>query len=163
MADAAAEFLALSRALTEAGETGLKREMFAGISDAAQPLAAVIERVGHLRAYMPERYAGALAGDLRVSTYKRTTGEEPGVTLVGRAPTFGRGGRKVLQRDLGFLVHPVFPTGPRRSWRWVSPEDGRKGIKAGFFSDPVDRAGPEVRRQIEAALQRVISKIYAAS
>lgn len=162
MADAAVEFAALARALKDAGETGLKRELYAAISDAARPLAADIRNVTHLRAYMPDRYADVLAADLKVSTYKRTTGEEPGVTLVGRAPTLGRGGRKVRQRDLGFLVHPVFPTGPRRTWRWVSPEQGRKGIKPGFFSDPVAKAGPQVREQIVAALRRVIDKIYAA-
>lgn len=162
MADAAVEFQALANALREAGETGLKNELYKAISDAAQPLAADIQNLTHLRALMPDRYADVFASSLKVSTYKRPTGTEPGVTLVAKAPTAGRGGRKVRQRDLGNLVHPIFATGPRTSWRWVTPDDGRKGITPGFFSGPVAKAGPAVRDQIEQAIKRVRDKIYAA-
>lgn len=156
MPDAALEFAALGRALREAGENGLKREMFQAISDAAKPLAAEIRNVTHLRAYMPDRYADVLAVDIRTHIYRRTTGEEPGVTLVADAPTVGRGGRKVAQRNRGLITHPLF--GDKQRWY-----EQTGGMKPGFFDDPVDRAGVQVREQIEAALQRVIDEIYASS
>ena len=159
MADAAAEFQALANALKEAGETGLKQELYASINDAAQPLVADITNETHLRADMPDRYADIFAKDLRVTTYKRATGETPGVTLIARAPTFGRGGRKVRQRDLGTLTHPVFPSGPRTSWRWRTQTGG---MRPGFFSGPVAKSGPLVRDAVAEAVRRVRDKIYAA-
>lgn len=155
MADAAVEFLALASALKEAGETGLRNELYKAISDAAQPLVRDIGNVTHLRADMPDRYADVLAKDLKVSVYRRTAGEEPGATLVGRAPTFGRGGRKVAQRNRGLITHPLF--GNRKRWY-----EQTGGMRPGFFDDPVERSGPEVRNQIEAAVRRVRDKIYAA-
>lgn len=159
MADAATEFQALANALREAGQTGLKNELYASINDAAQPLVADITNETHLRADMPDQYADIFAKDLKVTTYKRATGEEPGVTLLGRAPTVGRGGRKVKQRDAGIITHPVFPTGPRTSWRWKVQTGG---MRPGFFSDPVEKSGPQVRDAVAEAVRRVRDKIYAA-
>ena len=159
MADAATEFQALANALREAGETGLKQELYTAINDAAKPLAAEIQNITHLRADMPDRYADVFASSLKVSTYKRATGETPGVTLVATAPTVGRGGRKVRQRDLGTLTHPVFPTGPRTSWRWRTQTGG---MRPGFFSGPVEKSGPLVRDAVAEAVRRVRDKIYAA-
>jgi hypothetical protein len=160
VADAAVEFAALARALKEAGETGLRKELYDGINEAAKPVVDQIKALPHLRDYMPDRYADVFAGDLKVTTSKRT-GTEPGVTLLGRAPTLGRGGRKIAQRNAGVITHPEFAQAgtPRRSWRWRTQT---AGMRPGFFDDPVERAGPEVRRQIEAALRRVIDRIYAA-
>src|SRR5262249_61891691 len=91
---------------------------------------------------MPDRYADVLARDLRVTVSKRTAGPETGVTVLARAPTFGRGGRKVRQRDLGVLVHPIFAQGPREEWRGVAPEQGVKGITPGVFTGPAGGAAP---------------------
>lgn len=163
MADAAVEFGALAAALKDAGETGLRKELYKAFDDAAKPLAREIQRVDHLAAFMPDRYARVLAGDLRVRVSKRTTGE-PGVELVGSAPTalFSRGrGRKVNQRNAGIITHPVFAVSgtPRRSWTWRTQT---KGMRPGFFDRPVEQSGPQVRDQIVAAVARVRDKIYAA-
>jgi hypothetical protein len=156
MADAATEFAALAYALREAGERGLKREMDRALNDAAQPVARLIGAEAHLKEYMPDRYAGVLAPDLKVSTRKRSTGENPDVTII--ATTRGLGGvkrRRIRRLNQGALEHPLF--GDRK--RWFRQADG---VQAGFFDDPVNRAGPAVREQIVAALERVREKIYAA-
>jgi len=159
MADAATEFAALAYALREAGEKGLKRELDKALNDAARPVAKVIGNVGHLKDYMPDAYAGILAPDLRVSVRKRSTGENPGVTIAASAPTAGgrpsRRGRNIPRLNRGVLAHPLF--GDRERWFYQAD-----GVTAGFFDRPVEEARPAVRRQIEQALARVRDKIYAA-
>src|SRR5262249_9034851 len=153
--EAAAQFAELAKNLTLVGEEGLRRELYDAIDAAARPLADEIGNVTHLRAVMPDRYADVLARDLRVTVSKRTAGPETGGTVLARAPTFGRGGRKVRQRDLGVLVHPIFAQGPREEWRWVTPEQGLKGITPGFFTGPAERSAPRVRAAILAAMERI--------
>lgn len=153
--------MALSRALTDAGETGLKRELYQALSDAAEPLVKEIGSTVNLEAHMPDPYVPALLENLLVTTRKRSG---TGATLIAQAPTpRGNRGRAVVRLNRGVIGHPVFGrrsrTNPRK---WASWEYQEGGIRAGFFDDPVDRAGPEVRRQIEAALARVRDKIYAA-
>ena len=58
--------------------------------------------------------------------------------------------KDVARINDGILRHPVY--GNREVW--VSQD-----IRPGFFDDPVRHGGPEVRREIEAAVQRVIRKI----
>jgi hypothetical protein len=149
VADAATEFEALARALKDAGEKDLARELRKGINDAAKPLAQQVQNVEHLKPYMPNRYAEVLAGDLAVTISQRT-GTIPGVTLRARGR---RRYRHVARLNQGILTHPVF--GDRRVWR-------SQDIRPRFFDDPVAASGPQVRDQIAAAVRRVISKIYAA-
>lgn len=160
MADPALEFAVLARALKDAGETGLRRELFKAINDAGQTVGKEIRNVEHLKPYMPDRYAEILAGDLALRVSKRT-GTNPGVTLraLGRVRN-----RHVARINEGILRHPVYgteaqveaaPSGRHGAgWTWVSQD-----IRGGFFDDPVERAGPEVRRQIEDAVQQTIRKI----
>jgi hypothetical protein len=156
LAEAAAEFADLARGLQQVGETELRRELYKAISDAAAPLARQIKDPAHLKGYMPKRYAAVLAADLSVTTHKQT-GADPGVTVMARAPTLGRGGRKVRKRDEGRLTHPVFAQQgtPRREWEWKSQT---KGMRAGFFTAPAQRAAPQVRRAIIEAVRRVERK-----
>src|SRR5215831_14050193 len=109
--DAAAEFAALSYALREAGERGLKRELDKALNDDAAPVAKIIGNVDHLKDFMPDRYAGVLAPDLRVRVSKRSTGDEPGVAIVASAPTAGgppsSRGRAVRRLNRGLLGHPL--------------------------------------------------------
>lgn len=155
LSSAAREFRDLATNLRLVGEEGLRKELFQAIDEAAQPLAGEIGRVGHLRDYMPNRYADVLAADLRVSVHRRTTGEGAGVNLFANAPTFGRGGRKVRQRDEGRITHPVFGQGDRRSWRW---KEQTAGMVPGFFTTPAERAAPQVRDKILEAMRRVADK-----
>ena len=149
MADAAIEFEALARALRDAGEKDLQRELRKAINDAAQPLSREVQDEGHLRPYMPNRYAAILASDLAVTVSQRI-GTSPGVTLRARGR---QKQRHVARLNRGILTHPLF--GDREHWF-------NQPIRPAFFDDPVAASGPQVRDQIAAAVRRVIDKIYAA-
>ena len=151
MADAATEFEALARALKDAGETGLQKELRKAIRDAATPLAKKVQDEEHLKPYMPNRYAEILSEDLRVTISQRT-GTTPGVTLRARGRVKGR---HVTRLNQGILAHPLF--GDREHW----PQPYQT-IRPRYFDDPVAAAGPELRRQIAAAVHRIIARIYAA-
>lgn len=144
----AEDFAALSRRLKDAGETGLRRELYKAINDAARPLAREISRDSHLRPYMPNRYAETLSKDLAV-TVSKLTGSDPGVKIraKGRAKE-----RHVKRLNDGVLMHPLF--GDRERWFLQF-----KRMKPGFFDDPANAAQPDVRDAILAAMHDVAEKI----
>jgi hypothetical protein len=150
MAGAADDFAELAKNLRLVGSDELRRELYKAIDEAAAPVAAEIKSGPHLAAYMPNRYAAVFGADLRVTTHKRT-GTDPGVTILGRAPTSGRGGRKIRQRDAGTLTHPLF--GNRKRWFTQTA-----GMRPGFFTRPAEDAAPQVREKILAAMERVANK-----
>jgi hypothetical protein len=150
----AADFAALSARLKEAGATGLRRELYKAIGKAADDLVTEIRSPQHLRPYMPDPYAEVLASDLSVRVFKRG-GSDAHVTLRAEARSRKR---KVVRLDEGVLVHPVFGTGLRRDWSWVAQTSH---VRPGFFSDPVQRCAPQVRKRIEAAMRETARKITA--
>lgn len=144
----AADFAALSRRLKDAGETGLRRNLYKAIDDAARPLAREIGRESHLRPYMPNRYAAVLASDLAV-TVSKLTGRNPGVSVRAK----GRVKARHVQRlDKGIIEHPLF--GNREHWYYQL-----RGMRAGFFTDPARASAPDVRDAIVAAMHETASKI----
>ena len=151
LADASLQFAELARNLTLVGFGELRRELDQAVNAAARPVADEIRNVPHLRDYMPNRYADVLAADLKVSVQKRTVGEGAGVNIFANASTFGRGGRKVRQRDSGVITHPLF--GNRKVWKTQTG-----GMRPGFFTDPAERSAPRVREQILEAMRRVADK-----
>jgi hypothetical protein len=154
---AAAAFRILATHLRTAGEGGLRRDLYQAINDAAKPLAAEISSAGHLMPYMPDRYAGVLAADLSVSVSK-LTGPSPAIRLRAVARMQARQGRrKVAWLDKGFINHPVYARGDRSAWDWSNGQTG--GMKAGFFTDPCERAAPQVREAILAAMTEVADKV----
>jgi len=149
VADGAAEFAALSRRLKDAGEDGLRRELYKAIRRAAEPITREIKDDAHLHSYMPGRYADVLAEDIAVSTFQRGSIRSPGVTITARGRLKKR---KVVRLNEGFLTHPLF--GDRE--RWFTQTDG---MKPGFFNDPCDHSGPQVRDAVLAAMHDVASKV----
>lgn len=144
----AADFAALSRRLKEAGETGLRRELYSAISRAARPLADEISSADHLRPYMPDRYAEALAADLRVGVSRRT-GSDPGVSIRAK----GKAKRRKLQQlDAGVIGHPLW--GNREHWFRQ-----RAAMRPGFFTDPAEHAAPDMRDAILSAMAETARKI----
>ena len=148
MAEDGREFADLAKNLLLVGEGGLRAELYKALDEAAHPLAAEISNVTHLRADMPDRYADVFAKDLKITVSKRTGATDPGVTLLIRAPTFGRGGRKVRQRNAGVITHPLF--GDKQ--RWFTQTGG---MVPGFVDTPVERAAPHVRDKVLEAVHRI--------
>ena len=144
----AADFAALSRRLKEAGETGLRRELYRAISKAARPLADEISSTTHLDPYMPNRYAAVLAADLSV-TVSRRTGNDPGVSIRAKGRTHGR---KLQQLDAGVITHPLW--GNREHWFRQ-----RAAMRAGFFTDPAEQAAPDMRDAILGAMRETARKV----
>jgi hypothetical protein len=150
-------FQILAAHLKEAGEGGLRRELQKKIRDAADPIADDIDALANLKVHMPDRYAAVLAKDLQVTTHARAGGTSPGVTIMARAPTLGGGGRKVRQREEGIITHPAWPGGrPRKEWKWKVQT---AGMKPGFFTGPAEKAVPQVRDAVLAAMRDVTDKI----
>jgi hypothetical protein len=132
---------------------GLRRELMKAITKAAEPLAKKISSLEHLEPYLPDPYAAILAKDLKVSASKSFSGD-PKVSVVAQAR---QRKRKVVLLDNGFINHPVYARGPRKTWNWSSGQTG--GMKAGFFSDATREAAPEIRERVMAALVETGRKV----
>lgn len=173
----------LAARLKEAGDEGkgLRRELMKQLGEAGEPLAREIGSVAHLRPYMPDRYAEVLADDLSVTTHKLFAGASPRISIIAKAR---RHKRKVVRVNDGLLMHPVFAQGPRRAPRHHTPEElARKlgvpvhlvsgwtwlkepqtaGMKAGFFSDPCEKAVPDIREHALMAMAETARKITDGS
>ena len=144
----------LSLRLREMGSEGkgLRRELYRAINDAGKPVADQVVDPAWLDPYMPNRYAGELAPDLRVTVLKRG-GQRASVALRLRGRTRDR---QVTRLNAGILRHPVFARGPRRDWTWVSQ---MKGMRSGFFTDAVREHIPGIRDQVDQAMHDVAQKI----
>jgi hypothetical protein len=123
------------------------------INEAAKPLAKEISDPAHLKPYMPDRYAEVLAADLRVSATKSFS-RNPGVSIRARARARKR---KVAVLDAGLINHPVFARGERSTWTWENGQTG--GMKPGFFTDPCERATPQIRSRVLQAMTETAGKI----
>jgi hypothetical protein len=151
-----AEMRLLSVRLKEAGEAGkgLRRKMYKNMNDAAKPLAREISDAGHLRKYMPDRYAEVLARDLGVRVTKYWS-SNPRVEVRAKARQHKR---KIATLDAGRINHPVYARGPRREWRtWVNAQTG--GMRAGFFSDVVPENYPKIRDKILQAMTETAREV----
>lgn len=142
--------------LKEAGDEGqgLKRQLQKNITEAVQPLARKIADVGHLKPYLPDRYAAVLAADLGVKVANRFSGGNPAVQVRAQAREHKR---KVARLDAGTINHPVYPRGPRSGWNWSNYQTG--GMKPGFFSDACRDAAPDIRAKVLQALTETAGKI----
>lgn len=145
----------LSAKLRDAGEEGkgLRRELMKEITEAAKPLAKEITDVGHLKRYMPDRYAAVLAADLSVRA-ARSFSKNPSIEIRAKAR---ENKRKVNMLDAGVINHPIFARGPRRSWRWSNAQT--RGMRAGFFSDPCRSAAPQIKARVLHAIAETAKKI----
>jgi hypothetical protein len=153
MEAAAAEFRILARNLKAAGEGGLRRQVQKQITEAAKPLAREIASPEHLKPYMPDRYALVLSADLTVRV-ARGLSSNPGVQIRAQAREHKR---KVARLDTGLINHPVYAQGARRGWSWSNNQTG--GMKAGFFTDPCQRATPQIRSKVLQALTEVAGDV----
>jgi hypothetical protein len=145
----------LGRQLKAAGNEGqrLKRNLSKKIKDAAEPLAKKIGDVEHLKPYMPDRYAAVLAEDISVRV-RNFYSANPRSEVRAQAREHKR---KVVMLDAGVINHPIFAQGPRKTWSWSNRQT--KGMKAGFFTDVVKDATPQIRAKVLQAMAETAKQI----
>lgn len=115
--------------------------------------------------FLPNAYAAELVPSLRMTTVTNTTGDQVTVRLTVTALGHGGNARQVGNLEDGDLKHPVF--GRTRALRrhavhratskpnpWVMQR-----VRPGFVTEPMNDKRPAVRDQIEAAVDRVLTKI----
>ena len=152
-----AQLRILAARLKDAGNQGLRRELLRQMAAAGEPVARKIASVEHLAPYMPDRYAAVLAADLNVHVEKLLAGN-PRVSIVARGR---RHKRKLAILEDGWIIHPIFAQGPRRTWDWIKPPGQAGGMKPGFFTDPCIEAAPDVRDRLLKAMAETARKITA--
>jgi len=130
----------VARALKLHGDKLLTREVNKGLNRTVKPLGSRVK--ASMPSFLPKRYAAELAGSLRV-TSRRRTGRDPGVRLVGVAKTRAGRERNLAALDKGNLRHPLY--GDREHWF-------DEKIRAGVWTDPLTDAAPQIRRDLERAL-----------
>jgi hypothetical protein len=135
----AEDFLAVSKRLKAAGNTGLRRELNKNIRKAAKPV--INETRKAARARLPKR--GGLADLVAAEPQRvqvRTGAKTYGVRIVvGKR----RGGARGADR--GVVRHPVFGGGT-----WVS-----QPVPPGWFTETARQKAPEARKDVLEALQAV--------
>jgi hypothetical protein len=157
MPDPGTDLRDLAARLRAAGTEGkgLRRALVKAITDAAKPIADEIASLPNLDEHLPDRYAAVLAGDLKVTVTSSLSGD-PKVTVTARAQARKR---KVGRLEDGFISHPVYAQGPRRSWNWKNGNLQTGGMKPGFFTGPAKAAAPAVRDKVMAALSDTARQI----
>jgi hypothetical protein len=142
----AEEIQVIARSLKAAGDTGLRKELLAGINRATKPLKAGVRQSA--LTVLPKRGGlNLLIGAAKLSTQTRSSGRNPGVRITAKAP-----GLDLRSIDRGRLRHPVF--GDKRVW--VS-----QAVAPGFFGRPLEAGAGDVRRELMDALEAVAAKIVA--
>jgi hypothetical protein len=156
MAEGGADLAALGRRLREAGTEGrgLYRALMDAIGKAAEPLAGEISDTAHLDPYMPDRYAAILGRDMRVTVRKSLADGKVTIRADGKG---GGRKRKIRLIERGFINHPVFAQGPRKTWNWKNGQT--KGMRPGFFDDAVRKHAPDIRDKAADAVAQTRRKI----
>lgn len=138
------EFLKLSKALKHAGRTELRRELTNGMKRAARPL--IPKTRAEARRRLPKK--GGLAAQVAKEPQRvqvRTGARTAGVRIVvGKKSGGARGANK------GVVRHPVF--GNREVW--VDQD-----VPSGWFDDPIRESAPEIRRDLERAMESVAEQV----
>lgn len=141
----AEQFSRFGKALKQAGETDLRKELTAGIRKGAKPL--VPKAKAAARAKLPK--AGGLNDLVAKEPYRIAvkTGRTPGVSIVvGKK----RGGAQATNR--GVVRHPVYGN---KSVYVNQPVPQAEG----WFDDEMTKEAPSVLPDIEQAVQRVIDEV----
>lgn len=144
------ELAEISRELRRAGDQEMANELRDAINEAVAPIPGEI--ITRLPEYLPNRYAAVLAADItiRISNRVRSGAQTVRITAPERgARSVDR--RRLLRLNAGTLAHPLF--GNRRHWYG-------QAVKPLFFDEPIEDRAPQIRDDIEAALERVKDKIY---
>ena len=143
----AEQFAHVAKALRDAGDKELRKELYRGLNRATKPLKA--EAQAEAAAILPRR--GGLSA--RVAKARFTTksrgGQNPSVRIVAKD---AKGRSADLARiDQGEVRHPVYGHGP-----WV-----KQAVRPGWFTRPMQEGADVVRREVVAAIDAVARKLSA--
>lgn len=134
----------VARALREAGDKELQKELYAGLNRATKPLRgaakeSALENLPH-RGGLNRRVARA-----RMSV-RRRGGKSPSIKIVAKGMQLGRIDAR------GQVKHPVY--GHRD--RWVIQNISKA---EGWFTEPMQKGAPEVRKELIRTLDQIARKI----
>jgi hypothetical protein len=151
------------RLRTAADRKDLVRELRKGILDAVPALKDAVR--ADAPDYLPDRYAAELVPTLRMTTTTTTSGDQVTVRISTTAKGAGGNPRQVGDLEAGRLKHPVY--GRTRALKrhavhratsrlnpWVT-----QAVTPKFVTGPMEAGRADVRREIEAAVDRVLDKI----
>jgi len=136
----------LGAALKAAGNKDLERELRRAMQRSGKPLVAAARWGARRR--LPVR--GGLAARVAASKFgvrTRTVGKRGSAVRI-----VGTSGYDLQGMDDGLVRHPVF--GNRK--KWVN-----EPVRPGWFSDALEGKAPEVRSEIEKAINIVAAKLEA--
>lgn len=144
------QFLRLSKALKQAGETDLRKALHKGLRDVVNRVKP--EAADALAASLPRRLQGK--GRRVKQAVQVKTGAAAGVSVAVRYGSAGTGIGAVnakLINQSGSFRHPV-----RGGKRWVA-QPTRGGL--GWFDKTYTNAAPQLRRELEQVLEQVAADI----
>ena len=141
--EGADKFGKLAKALRQAGDKELRKELYSGLNRSVKPLTEAVKK--GTASYFPRRYAFELAKYLRVRA-RRRAGKNPAIFLVGKAKTKQGKERDLASLNRGRLRHPLF--GNRRYWYDQS-------IPANWWDDPLLENAEQVREDIVNVLDEI--------
>jgi hypothetical protein len=134
----------LAKALKQAGDKELSKELYSALNRATKPMRAEAKKSAEAR--LPR--TGGLnrrVAKARLST-RRRAGRNPGVRIVAT------GMDQLEQMDKGQVRHPVY--GKRDRWVLQLIPDAK-----GWFTEPMEEGAEDVRREILASIDEVAKKI----
>ncbi|MBM7788851.1 hypothetical protein [Tenggerimyces flavus] len=124
----------------------IQREGYRALNSVTAPL----KRDAKASALVTLPRRGGLAGKVAGSkfTTKRRGGQNASITIVAK------GGVDIRAMDKGSLRHPVFG----RMWLWVLQR-----VKSKWFTRPMEKGAPKVRRELVKAMRQISRKIARAA
>jgi hypothetical protein len=138
------DFIALSRALRKYGGRELKRELTTGITKATKPLKQAAK--ASARSILPSRGGlGRRVARTSLPHKRRITGGHAGIRIEAKSNAVA----DPFRIDRGRVAHPVFGHGP-----FVF-----QNVPKGWFTDPMEKGGPTVRKELLQTMSRVATKI----
>lgn len=134
----------IARALKEAGNGELRRELFKGLNRATKPLKADVKQSAIQ--LLPSRGGlNTIVANAKLTTSNRASGKNPGVRLTAKSQ-----GHNLPPIDRGMVRHPVFG---RRSVWVLQP------VTPGFFTKPLNAGVGKVRLELLDVLDDIARKV----
>jgi hypothetical protein len=144
----AEKFGEVAKALKQAGDKELRKELYSSINRAAKPMTKAVKE--SMPAYLPRGYALELSKTVKISVRRRASGKNPAVYLVAKAKTPGGKDRDLASLNRGRLRHPLF--GNRRHWF-------DQKVRPDWWTDPLLQSAPQARKEIVKAIDDVAAKL----